>query len=476
MRGGIRAKFVLLISVLLLIVFSAITIFQIRNSTQALRQDLFEESKAFASLATQPIGNVFAIYKDSGTIKIKQQIDKFLELNRNITSIVVVDVNGRVAYAKDNMQDDLDVTADEAGTFDPLYQNNASGNLSTIIYPYFEASGSHRFSIVYSVSDKQIEDATREQAQALLYFGIASLLATMVLVYLLIDRFIIKPIRQVSEQAGAISAGNLEQQIEVHGRDEIASLGRSVNKMAESLKENITQLKEVDKVKSEFMLITSHNLRTPLTIIEGYLDNMELVMDNPKELANAFARIGSSVKRLEVFAEDILTISRIELGNAELQAEAVNSGEFFEQLVSDFTPTASLKELIFKTNIQDGDIDIKISKPYIRSAIWNVLDNAAKFTKEGGAISLDVKHEGAFMVITVSDEGIGISDDELKKLFTKFHRGTSTLTYDFEGTGIGLYASKVMIERHGGTITATSQLGQGSTFTINLPLSSMTVA
>lgn len=471
MRGGIRAKFLLLISILLLIIFGAITVFQIRNSTRALRQDLFEESKAFASLATQPIGNVFAIYKDSGTIKIKQQIDQFLELNDSVTSIVVVDVNGRVAYSKDDMTAKPDVTAEEASTFEPIYQNNESGTLDTIIYPYFEASGSHRFSIVYTVSDKQIEEATRRQAVALLYFGIASLFATMALVYLLIDRFIIRPVRQVSEQAGVISAGNLEQQIEVHGRDEIARLGQSVNKMAESLKENIAQLKEVDKVKSEFMMITSHNLRTPLTIIDGYLDNMSLIMDNPEKMTNAFARIGSSVKRLEIFAEDILTISRIELGNAELEAETVKAGDFMQRIIQEFTPTAALKEQQFNTNIQDGDTELKISAPYIRSAIWNVLDNAAKFTKEGGSISLDVKRLGEFMVITISDTGIGISQEELKKLFTKFHRGTSTLTYDFEGTGIGLYASKVMIERHGGTITATSQEGQGSTFTISLPLS-----
>jgi signal transduction histidine kinase len=469
MRVGIRTKFVLLVSLLLLIIFGAITVFQIRNNTKNLRSSLFEESRAFASLATQPIGNVFGIYKDSGTYKIDQQIDEFLKLNDRITNVAIVDITGKTQLSK--VRDaKVSISAEQASTFEPIYLNNTAGALSTIIYPYFESSGAHRYSVVYTVSDKEVNKAVEHEAQSLLLFGLASLAATMLLIYALINRLIIKPVRQVSEQAGVISSGNLEQQIEVHGHDEIARLGQSVNKMAESLKEHIAQLKEVDKVKSEFMLITSHNLRTPLTIIDGYLDNMELVINDPEKLSNAFAKIGSSVKRLEVFAEDILTISRIELGNAELMAEPVKTGEFFERIVSDFRPTAELKNLTFNANIQDGDTELKISKPYIRSAVWNVLDNAAKFTKEGGTVSIDVKREGDSLVLSVSDTGIGISEEELKKLFTKFHRGTSTLTYDFEGTGIGLYASKVMIENHGGTIGATSQVGQGSMFTIKLPV------
>lgn len=469
MRTSIRTKFLLLISVLFLLIFGAITVVQINSRTKSLRTNLFNESKAFASLATQPIGNVFAIYKDSGTLKIKQQIDQFSALNHNITNVVIVDVGGKIVYSQSDSKG-LDINAVEAGTFEPLYQNNSSGVLNTIIYPYFEGSGSHRFTIVYSVSDREIEQAVRQEALRLLYFGAASLLATMALVYTLINKFIIKPVRQVSEQASVISAGNLEQQILVRGRDEIASLGESVNKMAESLKADIAKLQEVDKVKSEFMMITSHNLRTPLTIISGYLDNMNLIAGDTEKLESALKRIGSSVKRLEIFAEDILTISRFELGDTQLQSGDVRLDEFMGRIVSEFNPTAELKNISFVADVQDGGTQLHISAPFIHSAIWNILDNAAKFTKEGGKITLATKRSGDSLQIIISDNGIGVSAAELPKLFTKFHRGTSTLTYDFEGTGIGLYASKVMVEKHGGTITVSSQEGRGSTFTISLPI------
>lgn len=470
MRIGIRTKFLILISILLLMIFGGITVLQIRNSTRDLRSDLFEESKAFASLATEPIGNVFAIYKDSGTFKIKQQMDEFSALNDSITSIAIVDMNGRVVFSQDDGQKNLDITADEASTFEPLYQNNERGALNTIVYPYFEASGAHRYSIVYTVSDQEIEIAVGREAMQLLYFGIGSLFSTMSLMYLLMNLLILRPIQQVSEQASVISAGNLEQQIRVKGRDEIASLGASVNKMAESLKANIAQLQEVDKVKSEFMMITSHNLRTPLTIINGYLDNMNLVMNDSEKLMNALTRIGASVKRLETFAEDVLTISRFELGDAEFQTDIVKLGKFMSRITTEFAPTADIKNLSFVTDIQDPETEIKISTPYVRGALWNLLDNAAKFTKDGGSIRVSTKKSGDWIEIEVSDTGIGISAAELPKLFTKFHRGTSTLTYDYEGTGIGLYSSKVMIEKHGGTIIASSIEGQGSTFTVRLPL------
>lgn len=468
MHLGIRTKFILLVGLLLLTIFGAITAIQIRSRTEALRAVLLEESRAFASLATQPIGNVFSVYKDSGTLKIKQQIDQFATLNHSITNVAVVDVGGKVVYSQQDPSD-IAISPEDASTFEPIFRNDDSGALSSIIYPYFEASGAHRYSIIYYVSDQEIERSVRQEAIQLLYFGIFSLVSTMGLLYLLMNRFIIKPVSKVSEQASIISSGNLEQQIEVHGTDEIASLGQSVNKMAESLKASIAQLKEVDRIKNEFMMITSHNLRTPLTIISGYLDNMSIVMGNPAELMEALKRIGASVRRLEVFAEDVLTISRFELGNTEVTTETVKVSDFIGHVADEFRPTAELKNITFKAAIENPATQLNISTPYIRSAIWNVLDNAAKFTPKGGEISLLSADEGDNITIRISDTGIGISKDELSKLFTKFHRGTSTLRYDYEGTGIGLYASKMMIEKHGGTITAESTEGKGSVFTISLP-------
>ena len=107
-------------------------------------------------------------------------MDRFSALNDSITNIAIVDINGSVIISQNN-PNDLTITADEAVAFEPIYQNNERGALNTIIYPYFEASGAHRYSIVYAVSDKEIEESIRGEAISLLYFGIASLAVTMTL-------------------------------------------------------------------------------------------------------------------------------------------------------------------------------------------------------------------------------------------------------------------------------------------------------
>jgi two-component system phosphate regulon sensor histidine kinase PhoR len=107
---------------------------------------------------------------------------------------------------------------------------------------------------------------------------------------------------------------------------------------------------------------------------------------------------------------------------------------------------------------------------HLRSAIYNLLDNALKFTAEQGQIELSLAHVADAIQIVTKDNGVGIAPEEINKLFTKFHRGTSTLNYNYEGTGIGLYLTKLIITEHGGTIAVQSELGKGSTFTITLPL------
>ena len=465
---GLRSKFVLLVSFLLVLLFGLFATFLIRSNTDTLRDNLYNEAKAFAVLSTEPIGNTFAIYKDSGTSKIDQSVREASSLNDSIVNVAIVNVDGERLYQQFS-ESAVAVSKTEAASFDPIYRENDKGVIDSIVYPYFEASGVHRFSVVYSVSDVQIEQTIARNTMSSLAFAIFALLVTGVSIYLLINLLIIRPIESLSRQASIISAGKLDQQINIRSRDEIGRLSNSVNRMADSLKQHIAKLEEIDKVKSEFMMITSHNLRTPLTIITGYMENADIYSKNPEMMAKIINKISASVQRLEMFAEDVLMISRFELGEQDLSSERIDIKPFLEELSDDFAPSVESKGVSFKLNVEAENAAVEASPPHIRSAIWNLLDNALKFTKQG-EINLACKVAGDKLHISVTDTGLGISQEEMPKLFTKFHRGTSTLTYNYGGTGIGLYASKVMIQNYGGTITAKSELGKGSTFTIELPL------
>lgn len=466
---GLRSKFIILVNLLLATIFSLFGYVLISNNVQTLRENLFNESRAFAVLATEPIGNTFAIYKDSGTGKLNQEVQETANLNDSVTNIGVVDVAGNVRYTL-NERAGISVTTQEAESFTPVYRYDESGVLTAVIHPYFEASGAHRYSVVYTISDKEINESVNQERISQTTFALLALLLTGLSMYVLVNKLIIKPIESVSEQAELISAGDLDQQIAVHSSDEIGTLGDSVNRMADTLKRHIAELKEVDKVKSEFMMITSHNLRTPLTIISGYLENAGRYANDTRMLAQIIEKMSASVKRLEAFAEDVLTISRFELGEQDTQREIIELKEVLTKISDDFRASAAAKPVTFDDDLLIDGVLVEASGPYIRSAVWNLLDNALKFTPEHGSIKMRSYVKDDKVCIDVVDSGIGIKDEEMSKLFTKFHRGTSTLTYDYGGTGIGLYASKVMIQNYGGTITATSQEGSGSTFTVSLPI------
>jgi len=464
---SIRTRFLLLSNIILIVIFGGMTTYLTASSTKNLRHELQANAKSFAVLATTPIGDSYSIYMNSGTQRIHDSMQSYLGLTDIVTNATVVDVEGKTLFSY-NANQAVTVTADQAATFKTVYSYGAKGKLTQVIQPYFEASGIHQYSVVYTVSNASIDQAIHQQFMSFLLFGILSLVLTSAIIYILTNRSIIRPIQELSEQAEVISKGNLEGKIEVTGNDEIASLGKAVNAMADSLKAYIAQLREIDRVKSEFMAITSHNLRTPLTIIKGYLESSE-ELDSIDKLKNAMQHIASSVQRLNGFAEDVLTISRFEMGEQDASREELAIGDFVQKIVDDAKPSAEIKGIKVETTIKAND-KVKVSRPYVKSAIWNLIDNAIKFTDKDGSVSITVDRQDDHALIRVSDTGIGIASAELPKLFTKFHRGTSTEVYDYEGTGIGLYTSKIIVENHGGTITVESQQGKGSSFTIGLPI------
>jgi signal transduction histidine kinase len=467
LRLGVRGKFVLLTAGILTIVFSAIAIYLARANTSTLRAGLYDEAKAFATLATPQIGGVYTIYKDSGSLNIDREVDNFSALDKSITNITIVDLSGSVVYSQHRDIKNA-VSREQAENFEPNYINDDKGVLQSIIYPYKEDNGIRRYSIVYNISSTSIDSAVRSAALSVFIFSLIGLILTTLLIYLFVNYWLIRKLRRISSQSTLISEGQLDQTIEVTSNDELGDLAKSVNNMANSLKADIEKLKELDKAKSEFMMITSHNIRSPLTIINGFIDTAE-IFNTVDQLRNALEKIKAGSKRLSVFAEDVLTISKLEMGERIQSLESVDVTEFLSTISKDFVQLADLKQVKFSDDLPPISKRIHINRPYMRAAIWNLLDNALKFTPKDGHIVLMAGDKGNSVEISISDTGIGIAPEEITKLFTKFHRGTDTLTYDYEGTGIGLYATKMIVDRLNGQVHAQSKLGAGSTFTITLP-------
>ncbi|HSX47276.1 MAG TPA: HAMP domain-containing sensor histidine kinase [Patescibacteria group bacterium] len=466
-RSSLRLKFFVILLVLLLTVFGSITFFIVRKNTNTLRSQLLAQSKTFAALATQPIGENYVIFQDSGVLKIKDEISSFTDLDHNISHVEIIDTNSNILF-QNSSKDSVKISKSDAVNVNETLLKDSNGNVTAIIEPYLEAFGIHKYDIVYSISYASINQDINSIVRTIVIASLVILFASLFVWYFVLNSLFVSPVNKVSRIALKISRGELGNEIKITRKDEIGDLATAVNTMANSLKADIEKLKLVDQLKSEFLMIISHNLRTPLTIIKGYLDNLLASRDSEEEVETQIKIINSNVSRLSHFAEDALLISSMEGTQTTITSSSLEISKFLSTIVNEFKDLASQKGINFDCTI-DQEIWVNANKAYLSSAIWNLIDNAYKFTSKGGSIKLSSKIVEGLLNITISDSGIGISDEEKEKMFTKFHRGTSTLQYKYEGTGIGLYLTKLIIDRQGGKIDFHSKQGEGSTFIISLP-------
>jgi PAS domain S-box-containing protein len=242
-----------------------------------------------------------------------------------------------------------------------------------------------------------------------------------------------------------------------------------VQERTTELREAQAKLIETDKLKTEFVILASHNLRTPVTILKGSIEMAESAKgiddDHRKILQNAM----TAATRLGGLVEDLLTISSIEAGD-KLILNNVTLNDVVEPLVEEVKLQVAAKNIAFVSRLVGSkSIKINANLSRLQSAIRSVLDNAVKFTKKG-TVTLSIKKDDDSVHIIISDEGIGINESEMPKLFDKFHRGSDALKYNYDGEGIGLYLAKLIIDEHSGKIDIKSKENEGTTVTITLPI------
>lgn len=234
------------------------------------------------------------------------------------------------------------------------------------------------------------------------------------------------------------------------------------------------QLKQLDKLKDEFVSLASHELRTPMTAIKSYiwmLIENKMVQDpkGSEYLHHAY----ESADRLITLVNDMLNVSRIESGRMVLTKEPVSLSRLIADVVSEIKPVSDKQHITINQNISETIPDISADKNKLKEVLINLLGNSLKFTPENGSITITLSHEGNSAFVRIVDTGKGIEAEDLPKLFTKF--GMIEKNYDNpqtqQGTGLGLYICKAIIELHGGAISVSSGgRDLGSTFSFTIPL------
>jgi len=234
---------------------------------------------------------------------------------------------------------------------------------------------------------------------------------------------------------------------------------------------DITRLKELDQMKSEFVDMVSHELRSPLSsirqklslMVDGFIGEIN---DEQKQIVN---RVQHRIDGLIGMISNLLDLSRIEAGRLVQQKERIALPEVIDEVVELMAQEAEEKGLKFEVTIDAQLFSIHADRQSIETVITNLLSNALKYNREGGRVSISAQNRGEFIELKVADTGVGVSKENLPRIFDRFYRIRSDYTRKVIGSGIGLPLVKAIIEAHFGTITVESKPGKGTTFTVLLP-------
>jgi len=258
----------------------------------------------------------------------------------------------------------------------------------------------------------------------------------------------------------------------IFGYSLVRSVIREI-KYREQLQKAYDDLKKLDKAKSEFISIASHQLRTPLTAIKGYISMIleGSYGDVSTKVKSVLKNIYQSNERLIKLVNDLLNLSRIESGRIEIQKKESSVEKIIESVIRELNGEAKKKHIYLKFKRTKKRLPkINIDPDKIRNVILNIIDNAIRYTEKGG-ITVRVKMQDAKCRIRISDTGTGMTKDELSKIFKSFSRAAAGTRLYTEGAGLGLYIARRFVELHNGKVWAESKgKGRGSTFYIELPV------
>lgn len=297
--------------------------------------------------------------------------------------------------------------------------------------------------------------------EALLLAMLVALLAALILGMLLV-RTLIRPIEALTHASRSIASGNLEQEVVVNSKDEIGQLADAFNTMSR-------EVARVNNLRRRMTADIAHDLRTPLTVIAGYVESMQ---DGILEPTSArLSIIYTEIERLQNLVEDLRMLSQVDAGELPLNMQKMAARELLEKAAAAFAPQAESKQISLSVTCANDVPSINVDESRMLQIFGNLICNALRYTSEGGSISLSASSDHGHVTLTVRDSGSGISEEDLPNIFDRLYRGDKSRTQSGE-SGLGLAIAKGLVVAQKGAISAESVLGQGSAFHIVLPAAS----
>jgi signal transduction histidine kinase len=316
---------------------------------------------------------------------------------------------------------------------------------------------------------QRIADATSETLGAERFVA-GALLIALVLVLAIgfwLTRSISRPVYELERGMHAIAEGDLTHKLNLPANEE-TEFGR----LAASYQTMAGQLAELERLRAEFVGVASHELKTPINVIIGYLELLQEGIYGPlapkqKEILYTISHQTNGLTRL---VKRLLDISRFEASGGKIEVRTVDLQRLLKTLESSFSVLAAQRDIAFSIEHGEGLPDtVSWDEDRINEVLGNLISNAFKFTPRGGRVALSVDRVESTVVITVADTGAGISAEQLPHIFDKFYQADNQAQAASKGTGLGLAIAKEIVDAHGGQTTVESKVGQGTTFVVTLP-------
>ena len=387
---------------------------------------------------------------------------------RTVNSYLIVRKGEKIFYRGESVSKELQTSLPEYGTQDASSENGIyfGGNLQVLIkqidFAYSDGQNGTVF-IVTNVNDAIPE--VRQYISNMLMAIVLILALTAGVMIIWIYRGVAIPLSRMKIATQNIKDGNLDYELEVTTEDEIGQLCRDFEEMRLRLKDTATEKVEYDKRSKELISNISHDLKTPITAIKGYVEGiMDGVADTPEKMERYIRTIYNKANDMDTLINELTLYSKLDSNRIPYNFNTISVHEYFSDCAMDLKMDLESRGIRFVyENRVDRDVRIIADAEQIKRVINNIISNATKYmNKTEKKLSLRVKDVGDFVQVEIEDNGKGIGVKELPYIFERFYRTDESRNSATGGSGIGLSIVKKIIEEHGGKIWATSREGEGT--------------
>ena len=315
--------------------------------------------------------------------------------------------------------------------------------------------------VFVSPVEEMIESLASVENRMIFVFVVVALAA--MLVALFFSRVLTRPITSLTGTIQKMGKGDLSVRVPVKGSGELRDLAVSYNVMAE-------QLETLDQSRNQFVSNASHELKTPLATMKILLETLIYQPEMPQELRTEFMEdMNHEINRLTDIITDLLTLTRMDNHQVQLNRETVDATHLTQDVIRLLKPMAEQHQQTLTERIAAG-VTLSADASKLRQVLDNLVENAVKYTPDGGDIAVTMSRQGRFVVWTVKDNGVGIPAADQGHIFDRFYRVDKARSRETGGTGLGLSIVRQLVTLHGGDISVQSTPGKGSTFTVKIPI------